>query len=314
MNATWMVRLGTGGSNVNELVDAGYLGVDFVGSTDIRSHLGKGAEAFRKAVSPIFLQRNPDATKVVAGRAAGSLHYVCEVMQEGDLVLVPTYEDRSLHSYHYGVVASGYEYRAGEVLPHRRRVDWRGSFNRSSMSPELAAATSQRVTVIKLGEEHAAELAELTHIEHGDRARGADLLPAIVQEQAAFQLEKQLEEFLVHNWENTVLGKDYDIYEAGGETIGQQYMTTTGPMDILAISKDKSRLLVVELKKGRASDSVVGQIQRYMGYVQSELAEPGQTVEGVIIAQEEDERIRLALSVAQRIEFLKYRVEFYLER
>ena len=38
----------------------------------------------------------------------------------------------------------------------------------------------------------------------------------------------------------------------------------TGPIDILAISKDKKTLLVVELKKGRVSDNVVGQIQRYI--------------------------------------------------
>ena len=44
-------------------------------------------------------------------------------------------------------------------------------------------------------------------------------------------------------------------------------------MDILAISKDQKELLVVELKKGRASDVVVGQVQRYMGYALDELAE-----------------------------------------
>lgn len=43
--------------------------------------------------------------------------------------------------------------------------------------------------------------------------------------------------------------------------------------DVLAISKDKQEVLVVELKKGRASDSVVGQIQRYMGYVAEEVAD-----------------------------------------
>jgi len=37
-------------------------------------------------------------------------------------------------------------------------------------------------------------------------------------------------------------------------------------IDILAVSKDQKELLVVELKKGRASDVVVGQIQRYMGF------------------------------------------------
>ena len=57
-------------------------------------------------------------------------------------------------------------------------------------------------------------------------------------------------------------------------------------MDILAISKAKSELLVVELKKGRDSDVVVGQIQQYMGFAQSELAEINQTVKGVIIGLE----------------------------
>lgn len=84
-------------------------------------------------------------------------------------------------------------------------------------------------------------------------------------------------------------------------------------MDILAISKDRTRLLGVELKRGRASDAVVGQIQRYMGYVQEALLEPGQSVEGVIIAQEDDLRIRRALSMARNIRFMKYRVEFHLE-
>ncbi|NBT48546.1 MAG: hypothetical protein EBT07_12155 [Actinobacteria bacterium] len=41
--------------------------------------------------------------------------------------------------------------------------------------------------------------------------------------------------------------------------------------DVLAISKDKQEVLVVELKKGRASDSVVGQIQRYMDIALSRL-------------------------------------------
>jgi restriction system protein len=121
------------------------------------------------------------------------------------------------------------------------------------------------------------------------------------------------EDFLVHNWANTSLGREYDLYEEDGQPVGQQYLTDTGPMDILAISRDRTWLLVVELKRGRASDAVVGQIQRYMGYVQERLLEPGQTVEGVIIAQEDDLRIRRALSIARNIRFMKYRVEFHLE-
>jgi restriction system protein len=82
----------------------------------------------------------------------------------------------------------------------------------------------------------------------------------------------------------------------------------------LAISKDKKELLVLELKKGRASDVVVGQIQRYMGYVKDALAEKGQTVRGVIIAHEDDPRIRRALSVAQGIDFYTYQSSFKLQK
>jgi restriction system protein len=45
-------------------------------------------------------------------------------------------------------------------------------------------------------------------------------------------------------------------------------------MDVLAIKKDKSQLLIVELKKGWASDVVVGQVLRYVGFVKQELADP----------------------------------------
>jgi hypothetical protein len=40
-----------------------------------------------------------------------------------------------------------------------------------------------------------------------------------------------------------------DIYEEYGELVGQQYPSDTGPIDILAVSKDKRELLVVELKE-----------------------------------------------------------------
>ena len=91
-------------------------------------------------------------------------------------------------------------------------------------------------------------------------------------------MEKHLEEFMVANWGQTELGRDYDIYEEDGERVGQQYQSDTGPLDILAVSKDKKRLLVVELKKGRASDAVVGQVLRYMGFVKEVLAESDQEV------------------------------------
>ena len=84
------------------------------------------------------------------------------------------------------------------------------------------------------------------------------------------------------------------------------------PLDILAISKDKKRLLVVELKKGRASDAVVGQTLRYMSFVQEMLAEKDQSVQGIIIALEDDPRIRRALAMVSNIQFYRNQINFKL--
>lgn len=57
---------------------------------------------------------------------------------------------------------------------------------------------------------------------------------------------------------------------------------------------------------------MVGLVLRYMGYVQDELAAEGQSVRGVIIALEDDQRIRRALRMAPNIAFYRYQVSFRL--
>lgn len=135
-----------------------------------------------------------------------------------------------------------------------------------------------------------------------------------IEDPTVFALEKHLEEFLVRNWQYTELGRNYDIFEADGEVVGQQFRTETGYIDILAINNERKEYLIVELKKGRASDAVVGQVQRYMGDILEEVAEDGYTVKGVIIALEDDLRIRRALAVAPNIDFYRYEVQFRLFR
>ena len=127
-----------------------------------------------------------------------------------------------------------------------------------------------------------------------------------MEESTAFAREKQLEDFIVKNWASIDLFEEYDIYEEKGKRVGQQYATDTGRMDILAISKDKKRWLVVELKKGRASNDVVGQVLDYMGYTLAVLAKAGQTVHGVIIALEDDPGIRRTLEVVPNVVFYRY--------
>ena len=130
--------------------------------------------------------------------------------------------------------------------------------------------------------------------------------------QSSFLFEKHLEDFLVKNWRNLPIGNQYDIYEEDGERIGQQFRTGTGPIDILGLNKDKSDFLVLELKRDRASDVVVGQTLRYMGWVQEHLCSPAQSVNGCIIAHAQDERLQYALNQVPNIRFMKYEVDFRL--
>ena len=127
-----------------------------------------------------------------------------------------------------------------------------------------------------------------------------------------FAMEKHLEEFLVENWNSLDIGKEFDRHEAQIEGKRKKYRTDTGEIDIFALSKDKKTYLVVELKKGRASDKVVGQIQRYMGYIRSEIANENQEVKGLIIGLSDDLGLKRAISINPDIQFTKYQISFDL--
>ena len=127
---------------------------------------------------------------------------------------------------------------------------------------------------------------------------------------SSFLLEKHLEDYIIKNWKNIELNQNYDIHKENNK-LCTQYQTGSGPLDILAISKDKNEFLVIELKKGRASDIVLGQIQRYMGHIKKNLAK-NKLVKGLIIALEDDKNLKDALSVAPNIKFMKYEVSFKL--
>ena len=165
-------------------------------------------------------------------------------------------------NYYVGEVKGNYFYTKNTDLPHRRRVGWyEKEISREEMSDSLKNATGSIGTVSNISQ-YAEEIERLISGEKPPVLLATD---ETIGDPSIFALEKHLEEFLVQNWKNTKLGKTYDIYEEDGEQIGRQYPADSDYIDILAISKDKKELLVVELKKGRASYSVVGQIQNYMG-------------------------------------------------
>ncbi len=135
----------------------------------------------------------------------------------------------------------------------------------------------------------------------------------VITQPSSFVLEKHLEDYIFKNWEHTIFGKNYDIYKSGREN-GRQFSTDTGPLDILAHRKDKKEFLVLELKREKASDAVVGQTLRYMGYIKQHLAKNDESVRGCIIATEDDQGLKNALSMTPGIDFYKYKVNFSLEK
>ncbi len=126
---------------------------------------------------------------------------------------------------------------------------------------------------------------------------------------SSFLLEKHLESYIEKFWDETIFGKDFDIYENG-----RQFPTETGPLDLLAQKKDKSEFLVLELKRDKTSDVAVAQTLRYMGYIKKELATNDEKVKGCIIGTQEDRNLVNAISMVPEIDFYRYNINFSLNR
>jgi Endonuclease NucS len=127
-----------------------------------------------------------------------------------------------------------------------------------------------------------------------------------------FALEAFLEEFLLTNWEGIDWGRPLELWESENAEIGHQLATPVGRLDFLCRDTATGALVVIELKRGRPSDRVVGQTARYMGWVRAELADPGQRVEGLIVAHEQDPQLYYAVSAVPDLAILTYSIEFTL--
>ena len=299
------VMLGPKSVFAEECYKGSFIGADFDIHEDLTDNLPENWRDFNSKYRPVWLENNPGKSKVAAGLACGMLWTISKGIKKGDIVLCPD----GIGNYYVGEIVSDYYYKPGEILFHRRDVKWYQSvIERSDMSQELKNSTGSTGTTSDVSRYSE----EIENLIGGIKPPTILSTDSTVEDPSVFALEKHLEDFLVQNWNNTELGNNYEIFSEDGELVGQQYQTDTGPIDILAISKDKKTLLVVELKKGRVSDSVVGQIQRYMGYVKDELAESNQQVKGIIIGLEDDNKIKRALSVTQNIDFYRYQVSFKL--
>ncbi len=302
--AFFKVMLGKGSMYAPLCVQKGFLGADFDVIENLEPRLKDVIESFIDTMTSSLMEIDSSRSKRAANLGANSLWLVCKGIQEGDIVLSP---DDAGQMY-VGEVISPYWYFEEGPLPHRRSVRWfPKKLARQRMSVPLQNSSGFGTTAYTL-EHHHGELSELV----------SEIVDFLVdtstdtEEIRSFVVESFLQAFLEKNWTLTSLGKTHDIFEIDGIPVGAQFQTETGPLDLLAVSKDKKELLVIELKKGRAYDKVLGQLQRYMGYVADKVAEPGQTVRGLIIALEDDRGLQYALKVAPNVSFMRYSIDFKL--
>lgn len=116
-------------------------------------------------------------------------------------------------------------------------------------------------------------------------------------------LESHLEQYVVKNFTRLFPGwKIFDEPLKGADgsgverkPVGVRYRTGAGEIDILAVDPQDA-LVVIELKRSRASDSVTSQVDRYIAWVRKYLAKPGQKVRGLIIAQSVGSSLAYTLS------------------
>jgi RecB family endonuclease NucS len=125
-----------------------------------------------------------------------------------------------------------------------------------------------------------------------------------------FAYESDLRDFLAKNL--SLLEAGLRLYQEDGIT-GVEFPAGGRFIDILAIDAN-NRFVVIELKVSKGYDRVVGQLLRYMAWVEENHAEAGQQVRGAIVAREISPDLMLACSRVPDVELFEYELSVKLTR
>ena len=125
-----------------------------------------------------------------------------------------------------------------------------------------------------------------------------------------FAYEKDLQGFLAKNL--GLLEPGLQLYQDEGIT-GIEFPAGGRFIDILAVDSN-GNLVVIELKVSRGYDRVIGQILRYMAWIEKNQADEGQKVRGVIIGREITEDLRLACSYLPNVALYEYALSVALRK
>jgi endonuclease len=137
-------------------------------------------------------------------------------------------------------------------------------------------------------------------VEEADFAATASSFP----ESSQFAYEHDLRDFLARNLEKIEPG--LRLYDDDGIT-GIEFPAGGRFIDILA--RDRSGgYVVIELKVSKGYDRALGQLLRYLGWIEKHHADPGSTVRGVIVAREISEDLKLACARVPGVLLFEYQL------
>jgi hypothetical protein len=127
--------------------------------------------------------------------------------------------------------------------------------------------------------------------------------------QSTFALESHLRDYLARNLPSLGdFGAPLAVYTSEDGRDGVEFQTDVGPIDILATSP-AGDFYVFELKLGRGADAALGQILRYMGWVDRHLSMEHK-VFGVVLAADISEKLRYAATQVPQVQLMEYELCF----
>jgi hypothetical protein len=125
--------------------------------------------------------------------------------------------------------------------------------------------------------------------------------------------EECIQKIIEANFDEVIGNKlGLKLYEDDPENSGSQYQTGVGYIDFLTVDKENGDFVVVELKRGMASDDALAQVLRYIGWVKENLAN-GRNVRGLILAEGKDEKLKYALKSVSDVKVLRFKISIQIE-
>jgi len=122
-----------------------------------------------------------------------------------------------------------------------------------------------------------------------------------------FDDEEILHRNLYHNWDKTPFAKKWKLVNTGSYC-GKFNTHEIGEMDMLAQNETGDKWLVIELKKNKSSDAAIGQILRYMGWIKTNKIKKNNTVQGLVVCGNYNEKVAYALKCLPDVDACIYRL------